>query len=418
MADPTDGPPRSSAHPLLAGPLGTLQFRDFRILWAATMAMSMGFWMQQLTLGWLVLDISDSAFWVGAAEAARLAPFLLFGLVAGTLADRLERRILLRVIVTCNIVLSVILGALELNGMLSIPIAIVGAFLYGTVNAFLMPTLQAYVHDIVGSRYVVNGLALNQTAQRLMGVFGGLLGGVLLAVLGIGGTFLVMAAGYATALSILIFTRTDSRPGFGTPEQPSVRQSFTEALGLVGRNRSVRALLILSVATEIFAFSHIVMIPIFARDILEIGPQGLGIMVAARAVGSVVGMVAMAAIGDRLAKGKTLLVASALFGLSLAAFAGQPWLVTALFFLGVAGTMAAIFDLLQQAALQLAVGSDQRGRAMGIWVMGVGAGPVGHLEVGALADFTSPQFAIVFNGFMLVIFVILLTMTTPRLRQI
>ena len=244
--------------------------------------------------------------------------------------------------------------------------------------------------DIVGSRYVVNGLALNQFAQRLMGVFGGLMGGVLLAFLGIGGTLLVMAGGYATALVILFFTRTASRPGFGTPEQPSVRQSFGEALSLAGRNPSVRALLLLSVATEIFAFSHTVMIAIFARDVLEIGEQGFGIMVAARAVGSVVGVAVLASIGDRLPKGKSLLVASALFGLSLAAFGSQPWLVTALFFLGVAGMMASIFDLFQQAALQLAVGGDQRGRAMGIWVMGVGAGPVGHLEVGSLSDFTKP----------------------------
>ena len=382
------------------------------------MAMSMGFWMQQLTLSWFVLSISDSAFWVGAAEAARLAPFLLFGLVAGTLADRLERRILLRIIVSCNIMLSVTLGALELNGMLTVPVAIGGAFLYGTVNAFLMPTLQAYVHDIVGSRYIVNGLALNQFAQRLMGVFGGLLGGTLLLVLGIGGTFIVMAAGYAIALVILFGTRTASRPGFGAPELPSVRKSFTEALGLVGKNRSVRALLLLSVATEIFAFSHIVMISIFARDVLEIGEQGFGFMVASRAVGSVIGVSALAVIGDRLPKGKTLLVASALFGLSLAAFGSQPWVVTAFIFLGVAGTMAAIFDTVQQAALQLAVGEDQRGRAMGIWVMGVGAGPVGHLEVGSLAEFTNPQFAVVFNGLMLIIIVIIVTMTTPRLRRI
>ena len=418
MADPTDKPPRTSIQYLLAGPLRTLQFRDFRVLWVATMAMSMGFWMQQLTLSWLVLSISDSAFWVGAAEAARLAPFLLFGLVAGTIADRLERRILLRIIVSCNILLSVTLGALELNGMLTVPVAIGGAFLYGTVNAFLMPTLQAYVHDIVGSRYIVNGLALNQFAQRTMGVFGGLLGGTLLLVLGIGGTFIVMAVGYTVALIVLFGTRTASRPGFGTPEQPSVRQSFTEALGLVGHNPSVRALLLLSVATEIFAFSHIVMISIFARDVLEIGAQGFGFMVAARAVGSVIGVVAIASIGDRLPKGKTLLVASALFGLSLAAFGSQPWVWTALIFLGVAGIMAAIFDLLQQAALQLAVGEDQRGRAMGIWVMGVGAGPVGHLEVGSIAEFTSPQFAVVFNGLMLIIIVIIVTMTTPRLRRI
>ena len=181
------------------------------------MAMSMGFWMQQLTLSWFVLSISDSAFWVGAAEAARLAPFLLFGLVAGTLADRLERRILLRIIVSCNILLSVTLGALELNGMLTVPVAIGGAFLYGTVNAFLMPTLQAYVHDIVGSRYVVNGLALNQFAQRLMGVFGGLLGGTLLLVLGIGGTFIVMAAGYAIALVILFGTAHSITPRLRRP---------------------------------------------------------------------------------------------------------------------------------------------------------------------------------------------------------
>ena len=418
MADPTDNPPSATTGLLLAGPLRTLQFRDFRVLWAATMPMAMGFWMQQLTLGWLVLQMSDSAFLVGAAEAARLAPFLLFGLVAGTIADRLERRILLRVIVACNLALSAVLGVLELNGLLTIPVAIGGAFLYGTVNAFLMPTRQAYVHDIVGSRFVVNGLALTQFAQRLMGVFGGLLGGVLLGVLGIGGTFLIMAGGYALALGILFFTRTASRPGLGAPEQPSVRQSFGVALSLVGRNPSVRALLLLSVATEIFAFSHIVMISIFARDVLEIGEQGFGIMVASRAVGSVLGVVTLAFIGDRLPRGKTLLVASALFGLSLAAFGSQPWIVTALIFLGLAGMMAAIFDTLQQAALQLAVGEEQRGRAMGIWVMGVGAGPAGHLEVGALSDFTTPQFAIIFNGLMLIVFVMLITVTTPRLRQI
>ncbi len=418
MATPTDKPTKTSIRLALAGPLRTLQFPDFRVLWAATMAMSMGFWMQQLTIGWLVLEISNSAFFVGAAEAARLAPFLLFGLAAGAIADRLERRILLRIIVTGNILLSLALGILELNGLLSVPIALVGAFLYGTVNAFLMPTLQAYVHDIVGSRYVVNGLALNQFAQRLMGVFGGLLGGVLLGQIGIGGTFLIMAVGYTTALVILFRTRTGSRPGFGAPDPPSIRQSFGVALGLVGKNPSVRALLLLSVATEIFAFSHIVLISIFARDILEIGEQGFGIMVATRAVGSVIGVTVLAVIGDRLPRGKTLLVASVLFGMSLAAFGYQPWIVTALFFLGLAGTMAAIFDTLQQAALQLAVGQDQRGRAMGIWVMGVGAGPVGHLEVGALAQGTTPQFAVVFNGIMLVIIVMIVTVTTPRLRRI
>ena len=141
-------------------------------------------------------------------------------------------------------------------------------------------------------------------------------------------------------------------------------------------------------------------------------------MVASRAVGSVIGVVVLATIGNQLPKGKTLLVASALFGLSLAAFGSQPWVVTALIFLALGGTMAAVFDTLQQAALQLAVGEDQRGRAMGIWVMGVGAGPVGHLEVGALADFTTPQFALIFNGLTLAVLVIIVTVVYPRLRRI
>ncbi len=417
MTAQADSPSGSAPRLLRDGPFRSLQFRDFRILWAATMAMSIGFWMQQLTLAWLVLNLEDSAFFVGVAEAARLTPFLLFGLAAGTIADRLERRILLRVIVSCNIVLSLAMGTLHMQGLLTTPIAVAGAFLYGTTNAFLMPALQAYVHDIVGSQYIVNGLALNQFAQRLMGVFGGLLGGTVLAWLGIGGTFMVMAGGYAAALLILFGTRTASRPGLGAPGTPSLRQSFTEGLGLLARNQSVRALLVLAVATEIFAFSHIVMISVFARDVLEIGASGFGIMVASRAAGSVIGVAALAAIGDQLPKGKTLLLASAVFGLSVAAFGSQEWIVTALIALGIAGIVAAIFDTVQQAALQLAVGEGQRGRAMGIWVMGVGAGPVGHLQLGALGDATNPAFAVIFNGLVLVLIVSGVAIATPRLRR-
>ena len=141
------------------------------------------------------------------------------------------------------------------------------------------------------------------------------------------------------------------------------------------------------------------MISIFARDVLEIGEQGFGFMVASRAVGSVIGVSALAVIGDRLPKGKTLLVASALFGLSLAAFGSQPWIVTAFIFLGVAGTMAAIFDTVQQAALQLAVGDGSTRQ---------GDGHLGPRRSRTrrpprrrrLAEFTNPQFAVVFNGLM------------------
>ena len=403
---------------LLRGPLVSLRFRDFRFLWAATMAMSLGFWMQQLTVGWLVLQLSDSPLMVGVAEAARLSPFLLFGLMAGTIADRLERRVILRIIVGANVLLSLGMGALEYFGLLSVPIAVVGAFLYGTANAFLMPTLQAFIHDIVGSRNVVNGLALNQFAQRLMGVFGGLLGGLLLARMGIGGTFIVMAIGYGASLVILTGVKARSNPGAAEQMPSSVWRSFAEGIGLMASNRSVRALLVLAVATEIFAFSYIVMLPIFARDILEIGESGLGVLIATRATGSMLGVAILAVVGNRLPRGRVLILSSALFGLSLAAFGSAPWFALALVALGFAGVVAAIFDTLQQAALQLAVGETQRGRAMGIWVMGVGAGPVGHLQVGGLAQATSAPFAIIFNGLALIVIVAGVAIMTPRLRRL
>ena len=402
----------------MRGPLTSLRFRDFRFLWAATMAMSIGFWMQQLTVGWLVLELSDSPFMVGVAEAARLSPFLLFGLMAGTIADRLERRVMLRIIVSGNVLVSIAMGTLEYFGLLSLPIAVGGAFLYGTLNAFLMPTLQAFVHDIVGSRNVVNGLALNQFAQRLMGVAGGLIGGLFLARMGIGATFIVMGIGYFVSLVILMGVKARPTPGGPTPVPPSVWRSFAEGFGLMASNQSVRALLVLAVATEIFAFSYIVMLPIFARDVLEIGESGLGILIAVRATGSVLGVAILATVGNRLPKGRVLILSSALFGLSLAAFGSAPWFVLALVALGFAGVVAAIFDTLQQAALQLAVGEGQRGRAMGIWVMGVGAGPFGHLQVGGLAQATSAPFAVIFNGLVLIVVVTGVAIMTPRLRKL
>ncbi|PKB79654.1 MAG: hypothetical protein BZY88_12190 [SAR202 cluster bacterium Io17-Chloro-G9] len=413
--DPTVGFPRLPQS-RFRGLVDAFRYPDFRVLWISTVSNQLGQGMQQVILGWLVLDMTGSVGMVGVVFAVRSAPNLVVGFIAGSVTDRIDRRVLMRASVFGMMGVS-LLGAIFLyGGFLTIWQIMLGTFLLGVSQAFYMTSRQVYAYDIVGTDAAVNGIALISMAQRVGGIFGSLIAGSFLAWLGPADTFLVMSVSYALGGIVLYWLR---QVGQSAPaEREPIWDNVVNYFRALADNRIMLSLMVTTAAVEMLGFSHQVLLPVLAKDVLFIGPTGLGVLTAFRFLGGALGVVATAILGQVQRRGILLLAVIALFGGGeiLLAYSNTLW--TALVFITLINVMASITDILHQSLLQLSVPNQQRGRAMGSWIVGIGTAPVGQLQIGYLSGLASPKIALLVNGTALAVLAVAMGVIMPRLRRL
>jgi MFS family permease len=394
----------------------SLQFPDIRVLWGSTFANQLGQGMLQVVLGWLVFEMTGSGGMVGAVFAARSAPNLIVGLAAGPITDRLDRRTLMKISVWGMMLSSLAVALLLFTNQLTVWQLMALTFLLGTLHAFDMTARQVYVYDVVGASGAISGIALVSLAQRIGQVFGALLAGLLLESHGPGVAFLGMSISYGCGAMALYVLR---QVGQSAPQQ---REPMTENIlnyfKALKSNRVMLSLMISTAGVEVLGFSHQVMLPILAREVLGVGAGGLGVLTAFRFAGGALGVTALAALEQVRRRGVLLLVAVGFFaagqiGLGLSVSFGM-----ALIFVTFINMMAAITDVLHQGLLQLGVSNEQRGRAMGSWIVGTGTAPLGQLQIGYLAELTSPRIALLVNGMGLAFLALVMAVAMPRLRKL
>lgn len=388
----------------------------FSILWSATLCGQIGVGMQQVLLGWLILAMTDSSSMVGVLFAVRSAPNLLVGFVAGAMTDRLDRRLLMRLTVWGMALVSWGIAWLWWAGYLHVWQLLLCAGLLGTLQAFEATARQAYTIDVVGVSGAIQGIALLFLAQRLGGVLGSLLAGALLQWWGTGTACLVMGLSYGGGASALWALR---HAGTAAPQ---VQESLWQNIVAYGRelrtNRLLQSLMLSTAGAELLGFSHQVMLPILAKDVLHSGATGLGILTAARFLGGVLGSGILTALGPMRRRGPLLLATLVLFGSGQVALAHAPYFWLAVGCVIVVNIMAAAADILHMALLQHSVANEQRGRAMGAWLVGIGTAPLGHLEVGYLAGLAGAHLALLLNGVGLIALAGVLALCLPRLRRL
>ena len=394
----------------------SLAYADFRVLWLSTTSHQLGQGMQQVLLGWLVFEMTASGGMVGAIYAARSAPNLLVGLAAGPIADRVDRRTMLRASVWGMGTVALAMALLLATDRLLVWHLAIGAVLLGTLQAFYTISRQVYVYDVVGSAGAINGIAMINLAQRVGQVMGSLAAGGLIAWQGPAVSALVMGVGYIFGALILYGLRQagESAP----PNREPLKENLTNYFRALRNNRVMLSLMISTAAAEMLGFSHQVMLPILAKEILQVGPVGLGILTAFRFVGGAVGVLVLTLMGEVRHRGTVLLVALALFGVGEVLLGQAPNYVMAVVFVTLINSMASVTDVLHQSLLQLSVSNEQRGRAMGSWIVGIGTAPVGQLEVGYLAELTNARVALLVNGLALVTLALIMAVVMPRLRRL
>ncbi|MBV9602731.1 MAG: MFS transporter [Chloroflexi bacterium] len=391
---------------------------SFGWLLASSLATYLGTGVQLTATAWLALD-AGGAFSVGLVLAARMLPNLLFGLAAGTLADRGNRARLLALVRL--LALPPALGLAWLSAAqpesVNVWLLVVLAFGTGCATVFDMPARQALVLDTVARDAAPNAMALNATASRLATAVGALLAGALIPGAGLPAAFVLAAATFALAALVGLLIRPATRGStVALTARPTFTRAMRDALRLIADIAEVRILVAAAIACEIFGFSYQTAVPVFARDVLGAGAEGLGTLNAATSLGGALGLVTLALVPGRIRRQPILGLVFVAFGVSILVVAPSHSMQVAAAALLVTGACAASFDVLQQTLMQLAVPEAHRGRAVGLWVLSIGSAPVGNLEMGAVvAAFGAPA-ALAINGGLVLLAAVLLLAGAPSYR--
>ena len=393
-----------------------LTYRDLKLLGAAGVFDSIGFMGENLVLGWLMLQLTDSAFMVGAVLSVKMVPSLFLGLLAGTIADMVDRLILMRVL---NILLAGLasgVGVLIFTDSLQIWHLFALTPIGGAMGTLYMTLRQSYVYDIVGADHLMNGLAFVSIGMRAGGLIGSLSMGFILGAFGSDIAYLAIAISYIFSTGILLLIRSHSRSA------ASAGQHVWGNLKRFGiemrRNSTLTTLVVLTAMVEFVGFSSQVLMPSLAKDVLEVGPEGLGVMSAFRSVGGIVALVIVGIVGDQRRKGLAYLIVLAVFGAALFLLGLASNFVVVIFVITIVSGMMAMSDIYSQSIMQVVVPNELRGRAMGAWVLATGTASLGNLQVGALASAFTIGIALGVNGVALIALATLSLVFLPKLRRL
>jgi MFS family permease len=398
--------------------LALLRRHDLRCLGAGTLLNSVGMMGEIVVLGWLVLELTNSPFLVGAALGCRALPLFFVGVPAGVLADRVPRPRLLVATGAGQALAAAVLGGLTLLGAVSLDQLMLLTFASGALRGVEHAARQSYAHDVVGPAGLVNGLAILGVAMRAGWLLGSLGVGALIAHLGSGWAYLAVAAAYLAGGLALLPARAPVPTVHAAPD--SLWRGVTAFVASVRDDRMLLVLMVLTAGAEVLGFAHQALLPSLSRDVLHTGPEGLGAMNAARAVGGIVGL-ATSMRGLVRGSGALFVGVLATFGASLIALGAAPYVLgfTGVLVVVVAANGAgALADLMAQSLLQQSVPEHLRGRAGGAWVVAIGFAPLGQVQIGALASLLGVSAALGLSGLALVALAGATALLYPRLRAI
>ena len=407
-------------HPPIVTVIGnwaaSLRFRDFRLLWLSTVFYSLATGMEQVSVGWLIYELTGSEFMVGVGAGARMLPFFVLGMLSGAIADRWDRRTLLR-IGTVGASAAALTMALLLLFDLANEWVIIGLVVaLGSAMAFTITVRQTFTYDIVGSGHALNGLALGAMAMQGGGIVGSLVSGAVIEFVGPGWQFLASAGAYLLSAAATLAIANPGRSLRTSAE--SVLRNLVGYARLMREHRLMMVLMVLTATTEVLGFTHMTLLPVFAKDVLMVGPVGLSIMTAGRQAGGLMGLWLLAGLGSRGRKGLLTFATAIGFGLGLMAFSLTTNIYTFIAVLLVVNACAMAVDTLYKALMQDLVPDEERGRAMGTWVLSVGFAPVGHVGVGALAGVVGAPGALLINGAILAGLNVVTGLSLPRIRRL
>ena len=377
---------------LLSRTFQAFRYRDFRLLWSGAFTSATGTWMQQVAQSWLVLDITGSAFYLGLVSFLADLPILLFSLVGGVAADRVDRRKLLLGSQFTQMTSAFILTALVLLDRVRIWHIMALVFVSGTGMSFGGPAYQALVPGLVKREDVPNAIALNSIQFNLARVIGPLLAGVAMAA---GGAALCFGLNGLSFLAVIVSLYLIRATFIPEKTQQSVLDGLRGGFAHVKRHGSLGQLSALGFVSTFCGIPLLTLLPVFAKDIFHLGATGYANMLAASGAGAITGALLYAGLSHQKAHGRLALQVQLALAVLLSVFAFSRNMALSYVVLFLAGICLITLFASITSLVQLNVAEEMRGRVMSIFMLAFRGGmPLGSLTLGYLAERFSPSTAL------------------------
>ncbi len=395
------------------GPLGALKTPLYLRFWSAMTLSLTGVWVRITAMGYLVYEITDDELKLGIISFAQAAPVLVTGPIAGALLDRIDRRKILLAVQIVNVVAMIVVTWLVATGRVQYWHLVVIAVVVGGASGFDWPARLSIVPSLVSRARMQSAVALNAAAFNSSRIIGPTIAGALIGAFGLAACFGFTALAFVPFAIVVASLGAITAVKQGGGPRPSGFSDLKEGYRYIWRTPRIRGLLSVDIVPLALGMSYFTMAPAIARDVLDLGSRGLGLLLAANGVGALAGTISVALLSNARHRGRIVIIGVACFAVILIAFAlsSNVYLSFVLIlFLGVCTSTYATFN---DTLVQLSADNAYRGRVMSVYTMLWGLTPIGGLQVGLLSQSIGVQNALAINGAIILAYALLLWVKTP-----
>jgi len=394
------------------------RYRNYRLFFGGQGLSLIGTWMQQIGMSWLVYRLTGSAFLLGLIGFTGQVPTFVLTSFAGVFADRIERRKLLLATQLAAMIQAFILAFLTLTGVVAIWHLIVLSIFLGLINALDVPARQSFVVDMVENKEDLgNAIALNSFMFNSARLLGPSIAGLLIGIVGEGVCFLLNGISFLSIIIALLAMKIPKKKAKSkhAPIIQGLKDGYTYAFGFP----PIRYIILLLGLISFMGMPYIVLMPVFAKDVLHGGPHTLGFLMGATGIGALAGAAFLASRKSVLGLGKIIVIASSIFGLGLIAFSFSRHLPLSLCMMLLTGFGMIVQMASSNTILQTIVHEDKRGRIMSFYAMAfMGMAPFGSLTAGSLASRIGAPATLMLSGIACIIGALLFLTKLPLMRRI
>jgi len=393
----------------------SLRHRNYRLLWGTNIITLSGYWILVMAQGWLVLQLTDSAFWVGLIAFIMGIPALFLSPFGGVYADRFDRRKLMLFGQGVSGLLILLLATLTFTGVIAMWHIVAIAVFLGTVWALTDPAYMAIIPSLVPPDDLMNAIAMNSISGRASRSIGPAIAGVLMGLVAVGGAFYGAGIAFMVGLLLLFSMRL---PKMVIARRASTGKTMGEGLRYIRSNTTTLTLLLMSACVSLFALPYFWLMPVFARDVLGVGEAGYSQLMMVTGVGGLGGALAAAKLGDFKRKGWLLIGSALTFTITLILFATSKSFPLALILSIIIGGANGLFYAVTVVLLLSMVPDQFRGRVMGVYAVTWYLPSIGSLILGAATDWVGLPVAVIAGSLICTVFILGAALRLPALRRL
>jgi MFS family permease len=396
--------------------LSALRHRNYRLYWFGQLSSVLAQNMEHVAQSWLVLELTNSPLLLGLTGLSYAIPSIILAFIGGAIADRADRRRIMIVSQAATAAMFFVLATLVVTESVALWHIIGLAFLSGAVRAFDRPSRMALLPQMVPKDDIPNAVAIGGTIWQLNRLVGPAVAGILIYLIGVGPTFYFCFLASLTSVCLWLFIRLAERSN--AVGSGGLLQHVIDGLNFIRTNEVFYTFIGMTFFNSVFGMSYLILMPVFARDVLAVGSQGFGFLQSVGGVGALTGTVAVAYLAHLRRGGQQAILGAIMFGLVLVLFAYSRSYPLSLVLAAAAGLAGQFYMTTINAILQLNVPEQLRGRVMGIYGLTWDLMPVGGMIAGGIAEFAGAPAAVATGGLLVAGMALAVALFLPSIRRL